>query len=771
MRFAGVSDGRGSRISLIAALALSAVMLGLAGCEGDDGPQGPPGDKGEPGDPGLPGQPGGVGGIPITSAEAINPEVVSVAVPSGGGAPVVEFKLTDEKGLGLTGLAPGQIRFTLAQLSPPPAPGASSEWQSYITSANADNKQASYESGSTGAFVDNGDGTYQYTFAQPLTGAGAYPAGPVYDETKTHRLALQVDLDEPRASNNAPTDFVPAGGAPTFTRDIVDNDTCNACHDSLGFHGGNRRDVEYCVVCHNPYSLDPQTEDQPWNGTVDMKQMIHKIHKGIGPNCQADPDKSLANGYWIIGYRNSVNLYSPGCPERPDAPPSESEGTRFSQDVRNCTTCHQEDDADTPQASNWRLVANRAACGACHDDIDFANGGHPFGLAFTDDSLCAGCHVDDTSIRPIEVVHQIPTKVAGEAFAFNIESVTNTAPGEFPVVRFTVTDPTNGDAPYDILNDPPFTVAAGGASRLSVDIGWNVDTDFGNVGSGVEPGLPIQINPLFGGSTNVGNNVFEVTSPTAIPAGVSGVAVALEGHPAVDVEGDATPERIPVANVITPSGRHGEIVDVEKCDDCHNQLSVHGNNRTDNPEVCAMCHNGNVTDSDVRTDTASSPECAAGTDDVPIDLKYMIHAIHASGEIGVPFDVCGFRGSFTSIEFGYPGNLNNCEGCHQADTYYPVDPAAVLATTVDVNDPATLADDVVVTPNTAVCSSCHRGATATAHMEQNGGNFAATKTADGTLVSSSLETCGLCHGPGRSADVKVVHGVGEFQYNEPVDRP
>jgi hypothetical protein len=50
-------------------------------------------------------------------------------------------------------------------------------------------------------------------------------------------------------------------------------------------------------------------------------------------------------------------------------------------------------------------------------------------------------------------------------------------------------------------------------------------------------------------------------------------------------------------------------------------------------------------------------------------------------------------------------------------------------------------------------------------MMQNGGDFAAGKAADGTLISSSVETCTLCHGPGRSVDVKEVHGVDQFQLN------
>jgi OmcA/MtrC family decaheme c-type cytochrome len=142
----------------------------------------------------------------------------------------------------------------------------------------------------------------------------------------------------------------------------------------------------------------------------------------------------------------------------------------------------------------------------------------------------------------------------------------------------------------------------------------------------------------------------------------------------------------------------------------------------------------------------------------------MVHRIH-DGNIGL----CGYRNTphdYTAVV--YPGRLNNCEGCHLSGTFYPVDPNAVTATTIDVGgDRSSLLDDVAISPNAAVCSGCHnhQDNLARNHMTQNGADFAATKMEDGALSSASTETCQLCHGPGASADTAVMHGVGEFQYN------
>jgi OmcA/MtrC family decaheme c-type cytochrome len=750
-----------NRSSRIASLILFGLII--AGCEGNDGAPGAVGPAGPPGQTGDPGPSTG-NGVPVDSVDRINIAVTAVNVPDGNTAPTVSLTLTNDLNQGLFGLPAGDIRFVLSQLTPGSG-GSSSEWQSYITrdSGGIENAQATTETAVDTRFKDNNDGTYTYTFANGLDN---YPAGPVFDRDKVHRLGIEIRGQAPISSNGIFT-FIPDTGtevppdSDVDTRRIVDNDTCNACHDRLEFHGGPRTDVDYCVACHNPYSIDGDT-----GNTVDMKALIHNIHSGRGD-------------YVIIGHGGTVHDYSEIV---------------WTQDIRNCQTCHEEDDDNTPQASNWREVPNRAACGTCHYDDgvpgsgnDFAieDGIHPEGFVFTDDTQCLLCHGPDSTVSSgslqVARVHEIPTQIASAAFKYNILSVTNTAVGEFPVVQFSVTDPTSSNAAYNIQTDAPFTVCAGGASRLAISIGWSTSPDYSNTGSGNTPAQPVSMNPLTacgGTSTDNTDGTFTVTSPVAVPVGVTGtLAVTMDGHPAVDING--TIERIAVTNAVAYSAvtdaeatpRRNAIA-IEKCDDCHNRLSLHGNNRTDEPEVCVVCHNPNATDASQRvavaepTDPPTDCLNVLGPDDETIDFKRMIHRIHASGATGVPYEVCGFRNSVHIYDVTYPGHINNCEGCHEPGGYYPVEAGEIHGTTVSVGaDAASPTDDVVISPNASVCSSCHVSDLARLHMEQNGGNFAATKNPDSSLNPANTESCALCHGPGRSADVKEVHGVSDFQFN------
>jgi OmcA/MtrC family decaheme c-type cytochrome len=744
-----------------AALAMAGFLaVGLAACE--DGDSAAPGTAGPPGPPG----PGG-SGVPSTlviasQADVIIPTVTSVTV---GQQTVVNFNLLDSQARGVVGLTAGNLNLALAKLVPGTG-GGSSYWQSYINVAKAPAPgfagtrteiQATTERATAGRLVDNGNGSYSYTFSFDINNVTTPLAVP-YEASRTHRVSLQIGGPVP-VDNNASFTWQPASGATTglFSREIVDNDTCNACHDGLAFHGGRRNDTQYCVTCHNPGSVDPESTN-----TVNMSTMIHNIHAGRNGGVVRDGGR-----YFIVGYQNIVHDYS---------------DVRFTQDLRNCQTCHEESDTDTPDASNWRTVVNAEACGSCHhSNVNFATGKNHIAGAATDDQ-CAACHGPGTNFAGGAITaanaHRIPAVEAGRRFQFNVLAITDTAPGGFPVVRFSVTDPTNNNASYDIHADAPFTQCAGGASRLFVDIGWTT-AEYTNVGTGVFPGQPVQINTLKacgGNSVNNGDGTFTVTSPVAVPADLTGSLVAaLEGHPAVDADGNGAVEAIAVRNAVryapvtdTTAKARRAVVEIARCNECHQQLALHGNNRTDSIETCVVCHAPGATDINRRVGTCASE---LGTDDATIDMKVMIHAIHGFNKSGVPYEVCGFstqpgNGTPHVYEVNYVGRLNNCEGCHKPGTYYPVDPAAVVGPTVDANDPAIYTDDVAMSPNTAICSACHELSGIRAHVSLGGGDIAAGKDASGQLVSSTVERCGDCHGPGRISDVREAHRIGAFEvYN------
>ncbi|HVW70622.1 MAG TPA: OmcA/MtrC family decaheme c-type cytochrome, partial [Steroidobacteraceae bacterium] len=557
--------------------------------------------------------------------------------------------------------------------------------------------------------------------------------------------------------------------------------------------------VKYCVMCHNPSSIDPSS-----GNTLDFKVMFHKIH--MGEDLPTVTGKSFLTGasvaqsnYYIFGYGNAISDYSTVAYPQSDA--SGNNTTVSGTGQRFCATCHDTSDTNTPQAGNFSSAPSAAACGSCHDDIDFATGaGHSAANLVATDGQCATCHGPSSTIDngALQVVaaHTTPVDTAIAKFRYTVVSVTNTAPGQTPVATIKVTDPTNSNAPYDITDATgPFQNTN---SSLRLNVGWTT-SDFNNVGSGSATATsgtqyqPVVIDFKAGGTTMTKNSDGSFTKPAtvAVPAtGVTGSGIAaLEGRAVVTlanisgsgstatelgVKGaefnfaitDATPQPRLYPGGTTP------IVDIAKCDTCHNVLTLHGENRTDDINLCAGCHNPNATD--ISQHTASSGVCAAGTADNPIDFKVMIHEIHASGDsyaygtTGVT--ICSFGGNPTTFKVLYPSSSNaslgNCQACHNAGTYYPVEPGILQATTVHT-DPAnrTALDAAVVatSPNTAACSACHTSSTDTAHMTQNGGFYqqVGMKTAPGP--STAAETCTLCHGSGAIADVAVVHKLSSYQ--------
>ena len=622
-----------------------------------------------------------------------------------------------------------------------------------------------------GTLKNNGDGSYTYTFATdiangtcpaPCTDAEGKALDISYRSGLTHRVAIQqANSAYPKASGIF--DFVPGGSGGT-QRDIVATSTCNTCHSELTVHG-TRVDTKLCVTCHNPGSW---VAGAP-NTTVDFKVMIHKIHYN---NNGARLPSVIAGTPYTIGTHDYSDVV-------------------FTQDVRNCTKCHDGTAGAsnaTAQGDNWKTQPSMEACGSCHDDVYFGakpdaarpyqTKPHPGGVV-TDNITCSGCHAEKyTDNKNIVVAHNYPARyqAAVAKFKYNILSVESTTAGSKPVITFSVTDPTNADAPYDLKTDPHFTQTASRASRLAVSLAWNANgrLDFGNEGSGADYAQPVSIDALVASVAGAGGT-YTVTSPLAIPAAQTGtLRVTIDGHPAGDftTPGSFT-DSLKVKSVFKDAAISATaaprriVVDVAKCDVCHGTLSLHGNNRTDEPGVCVVCHNPNATDAGRRP-------AGGGVDgklEESIDFKTMVHAIHAgqksnggTREKGIV--IYGFGGSvhdFSKVVF--PGELKDCSACHAGDSYRLTgnwtSPTAsgILGNTISTAASATNpAVNLRISPTAAVCSSCHDSDGARLHMESptGGANFSATQAQlDGALG----EICSICHGLGKSYDVKTVHGV------------
>jgi OmcA/MtrC family decaheme c-type cytochrome len=675
---------------------------------------------------------------------------------------VVDFQVTDGNGNAIIDLQQSNIRLVFGKLQASPLGNLTGDWQSYVNRIEQPNPdvgtgtepklQAFYER--DGEFTNNQDGTYRYRSiidvnnlpADMLAQAETEGLDLSYEPDRTHRVAMQFD-GGPNAQNPW-YDWVPATGATEgiFHQDISATVNCNRCHDPLAIHGGNRQAVEYCVVCHNTGSTDANS-----GNSVAMKDMIHKIHMGANlPSVQAGGE------YAIYGFRNSKHDYS---------------GLLYPQDIRNCQNCHvgtgTTNDfytraALTNQGDNWNEFPTRQACGSCHDDVDFDQhfGGQP------DDTNCGSCHSSTGGVGTVASSHVMAIRDEGARYVAKVESVENSGPGDFPSVDIRVTNPETG-TDYDLLNDAPFT--NDGAS-LNVKLGW-ATTDYTNEGNGADNASTLSQSALSTGTPN-GDGSFNVVFQTAIPGGgaASGSGVAIiDGHPTVDMDGDGDPDNIWVkdahkffsideADGVAKPRR--EIVEIENCLDCHQNLVLHGSNRADNIDSCVACHNPRGTDRSVR-DIANNPP-TDGKQEESVHFTTMIHAIHAAGIRENPIQIVGFRGFNTHVydeeHVHYPGDLSNCTACHGNSGYELPLASTVLGTTIDTgNDRENPHDDLVITPASAACSSCHDSATARAHMEGEGGNFSTTQSAidNGEVV----ETCDVCHAEGRSHDVAELHGL------------
>ncbi len=712
---------------------------GPAGMNGVDGATGPTGEGGPGGATGPTGTTGPTGSngtngtgnghqapwltdgglaVAITGAGigTNGTATVSVTVTDGAGTPI------DVNGLLTEGSV--SLRFILTRLDTFDD-GAPKAYTAYTTrtqtSTSGDSAtQAATDSGGTLSRI--ADGEYHYTFGATATG---------FDAGGTHAIGLYATrtVDGVRAVSNAVHHFVPDGSSAPQQRQVVTEAACTNCHAEISAHGGARVGVDMCVLCHSAQTSDPDS-----GNTVDMRVMIHKIHRG-----EDLPSVSAGDSYQIIGYRSSVHDYS---------------HVKFPRDIRECEVCH-----DGPQGSNYGDRPAIDACVSCHDRLTFSDppeaGFTPHTPPIPPTLACSTCHELDTGLLPIRPRHYTGTlDSARPTVALAIEGVTDSAPGETPTMTFTV---MSDGAARDIVAEPLDSLRA-------ILAGPNTDYtayESNTIQGGGASGTLVPVDAAAGR--------FAYTFANAIPANATGSwTVSLEGYLRPGGTGPRFAARNPsFAFAVTDATAVARrtIVTTEACLSCHGEIGAHGGQRHDVAH-CATCHNP----SNVGDERASRLEGATIMLE-SVDLRVMIHKIHMGHRLSQPYLLGGFPPPSESNpagnqhDFGavlFPNNVADCRVCHEGATYrLPIAAGAadtILEERTCTEDPAadtdalcdvaqwTVTNTIVLRPETAVCTSCHDSPSARAHAVIN-------------TTSDGAEACATCHGEGKSQSVDVVHGL------------
>jgi OmcA/MtrC family decaheme c-type cytochrome len=666
---------------------------------------------------------------PEAMVQYVNPglvfSVVSATIAADGTINV-DYKMTDPNGLALDKVGiqtPGTISTSLLAAYIPKGQAEYVSYTSRVATAvtgGATATQASADSGGTTQTVAVGE--YIYTFKTKA------PAG--FDPTATHRIGIygSRNLTEwDMGTNYASTtfDFVPAGGKPA-PRDIVRTPDCNSCHDQLSFHGGSRRGVDLCIMCHTQQTKDPNT-----GNSLDMPVMTHAIHIGT-----SFPTIESTTPYSIVGFGNAVDSWSKVV---------------YPPDVRMCKTCHNPKNG-AAQTNAWLTTPNRAACGACHSNINFMTGLNHVNLPQIDDNQCAECHIPQGELEfdaSIVGAHTIPTySTTLPGINVTLVKVVGAAGGK-PTVSYTVK--TNAGAGI-----PMSQFTAGGSLSMTMT---GSTSDYGAVSFGSDtastPGYVTE--SVAAGSQCDASGNCQYTFTHAIPANATGTyAIGVEARlsatllPGTTIQQTTTySAHNPViyfsvdGSAVTP---RRTVVTMANCNRCHADLELHGGLRND-VQYCPVCHNPS------NTDFTTRPTATVAADKTlppqGINFALMVHKIHSGvnmAQYNQTYIVVGHGGSHNDFSgtlypamspTGGVSDTTNCEMCHASGTENN-DPIGKLA----VTDPQGLLSPSPAT--TSACTACHLDPTAFAHAQSN------TDPKFG-------ESCSVCHGASGDFSASKVH--------------
>jgi len=585
-------------------------------------------------------------------------------------------------------LALANVSFAIAKL----VPGTNSnpdQWVNYIyrtetatagvgpngVPALATAKQATTDSKQTdpalaaAQLVFHEEGYYTYTFKTDIKNT-ALTNGVVFEPSRTHRVAIQLSYvnaagETVRVNPYFDVTFDANGNSvpvtdPSKTRKMTDVSSCNGCHEKLALHGGGRVDTQFCVMCHNPGTTDANS-----GNVLTLSTMAHKIH--AGKLLKAKLDAGLGGEDYVIwGYRDTKLDYAE---------------VGFPQDLRNCTVCHSGANPATPQGDNWKSRPSREACLTCHANkagsewlnthTILNNNQDPLAPAtLMPNSACAGCHAPGSAVAP-ERVHWNQNEENAAKYKVNIESAVYDATARVVNVKYFLSDPTNGNAAYNLVTSDCTGTGATLACANTTKFGnlrfylayqnmvgqpagtteWSANNNGGS-----------SANAYFYKGTNDGSNHYTVAIP--VPADVPGVSVAFGSarvvsigqikEPKLQVKAATDPRPVvaptELVSVVAQNSYYDlaltgtlqprrAVVATAKCNVCHGALGTtsgsntlatafHGGARNI-VEACSVCHDANKVSSTVMTNGLALNES--------YQMKRMIHGIHGNSKRTYPF--------------------------------------------------------------------------------------------------------------------------------------
>ncbi len=667
-----------------------------------------------------------------STVEYVNPGLtitINSAAVASDGTITASYSLTDPNGLPLDSAGvqtPGAISLSFVAAT---IPNGQEQYTAYTTKVATGTVIASVNqpgADSGGTSVNIAPGQYTYTFKTKA------PTG--FDPTATHTIGIYgsrnlTEWNFPTDYASATYNFVPNGAKVTVTRDVIETASCDQCHNELSAHGGSRRGLNLCVLCHQPQNVDPNTGD-----TLDAKVFYHKIHMG------ANLPSVVAGGQYIPAV-NSFGTFNFSTVIFP------VDGSI--KDPRNCEVCHQQT-TGAAQAKAFMTEPSIVACGSCHDDVNFATGAnHPGGIQ-VNDAECANCHIPQGEMdfdASILGAHVVPTNSSLlQGLSVKITNVTKGLAGTAPTVAFTVKNSAGAGVPLSQLASISVTMA-----------GPTTDYGYTSFGSGVT--TPGYVTESMSGASCDNNGNCQYTMTHQVPAAATGTyAVGIEAR-----RTDTVPELINGATVQTaieygtlnpvsyfsvdgsPVTPRRQVIALTNCNGCHQMLSEHGSLRN-NTDYCVFCHNPSDTDFSERP---SGPAPYNTQPDQGINFNLLVHRIHygVNQPSNRPFIVIGYGGSvnnFSGILFpvlspsGTATNTEICSMCHANSSEMNDLALTGLNPVTDPQGPIN-----PIQPFSSACTGCHMDIATAAHTLSN--------------TNSLGEACNVCHGSGAAYAVDSVH--------------